>query len=175
VVDIPAKHPVLNRQATRLSRSGFLWGLVAIQAVAGGYFFWTILASLFGLPDLPLRWQARELVDLAAALGLILGAILSVLLALQASQARARAETARRLTAGEFTKVVQDYFATLALTEAEREVAWYILKGFAPAEIARLRGTAESTVRVQSTAIYRKAGVSGKSQLVSLIVEDLLL
>lgn len=153
----------------------FLWGLVALQVMAGGYFFWTILASLLGLPDLPLRWQAREMLDLAAALGLILGAILSVRLALQANRARDRANTARNLTAGAFTQVVQDYFGALGLTAAEREIAWYIVKGFPLAEIARMRGTAEGTVRVQSTAIYRKAGVSGKSQLISQIVEDLLL
>lgn len=159
----------------RTSESWFLWGLVAVQTIAGGYFLWTILAALLGLPDLPLRWQAREMVDLGAALGLILGAVLSVRLALQARRARDRAEKARRLTAGEFTRVVRDYFTELGLTEAEREVAWYIVKGFPIAEIARLRGTAEGTVRVQSTAIYKKAGVTGKSQLVSLIVEDLLL
>ena len=152
-----------------------LWLLVALQGLAGAYFLWTILASLLGLPDLPLRWQVREMIDLAATLGLILGAALSVRLAIAAGRARDRANKARRLTAGAFTEVVGDYFAELGLTEAERDVAWYIVKGFPQAEIARLRGTAEGTVRVQSTAIYRKAGVSGKSQLVSLIVEDLLL
>lgn len=161
--------------ARRLSRSGGLWLLVLVQALAGGYFLWEILASLFGLPTLPLRWQAREVVELAATSGLIVGAILSVRLAVRATRARDRADTARRLTAGEFTTIVQDYFADLGLTEAEREVAWYILKGFPISEIATLRGTAEGTVRVQSTSIYRKAGVNGKSQLVALIVEDLLL
>lgn len=152
-----------------------LWALVALQAVAGGYFLYTILASLFGLPDLPLRWQARELLDLTATLGLVFGTLLSVRLAIRAGRARDRADQAHRLTAGEFSAVVQDYFSRLGLTDAEREVAWYIVKGIPQAEIAQLRGTAEGTVRVQSTAIYRKAGVTGKSQLISLIVEDLML
>ena len=159
----------------RLSETVFLWGLVAVQLLGGGYFLSEILASIFGLPSLPLRWQAREIVELAATLGLILGAILSVRLALRAGREIHRAATARRLTAGEFSAVVGDYFATLGLTDAENEVAWLILKGMSVAEIAGLRGTAEGTVRVQSTAIYRKAGVSGKSQLVALLVEDLLL
>ena len=42
-------------------------------------------------------------------------------------------------------------------------------------EIAKLRGTREGTINVQGTAIYKKAGVNGKSQLVSLLVEDLLM
>ena len=49
------------------------------------------------------------------------------------------------------------------------------VKGLSVAEIAGIRGTAEGTARVQSTAVYRKAGVSGKTQLISQIVEDLLL
>lgn len=182
MADVEARVPRRTRTAPgRIARGAalrpgvFLWTLVALQAVAGLYFLWTILAALLGLPELPLRWQARELLDLAAALGLVLGAALSIRLALQATRARARADTARRLTAGAFTEVVNDYFRRLGLTEAERDVAWYIVKGIPLAEIARLRGTAEGTVRVQSTAIYRKAGVNGKSQLVSLIVEDLLL
>lgn len=146
-----------------------------MQALAGGYFLWEIVASLAGLPPPLLRWQAREAIELAATLGLILGAGLSVALALRAGRAIERADKARRLTAGEFTDIVRDYFVGLDLTEAERDVAWYILKGLSVSEIAGLRGTAEGTVRVQSAAIYRKAGVSGKSQLMALLVEDLLL
>lgn len=152
-----------------------LWALVLVQVLAGGYFLSEILASLFGLPPLPLRWQAREVVELAATLGLILGATLSVRLALRASREAVRAERARRMTAGDFTDIVQHYFVDLGLTEAETEVAWLIVKGLSLTEIANLRGTAEGTVRVQSTAIYRKAGVNSKTQLMALIVEDLLL
>lgn len=157
------KHPAL------------IWCLVAVQSLCGGYFLSELLGSLFGWPTLPLRWQWRELVELGAALGLILGALFGVSLALSARREIARANSALRLTSGKFTEEVESYFARLALTPAETEVAWFILKGLPLAEIARLRTTSESTVRVQSTAIYRKSGVSGKTQFLSLIVEDLLL
>ena len=42
-------------------------------------------------------------------------------------------------------------------------------------DIASLRDTREGTVKAQCTAIYRKAGVNGKSQFFSLIVEDVML
>jgi len=160
--------------APRRWGGAFLWGLVAVQGLAGAYFLWTILGALLGLPELPLRWQTREVLDLAADFGLVFGAVLSVRLAWRADRAGDRAETARRLTAGAFTAVVNEYFDALDLTSAEREVAWYIVKGFSQSEIARLRSTADGTVRVQSTAIYCKAGVAGKSQLLSQILEDLL-
>ena len=37
-----------------------------------------------------------------------------------------------------------------------------------------MRGTSEGTVKAQSNAIYRKAGVTGRTQLLSLFLEDLM-
>jgi DNA-binding CsgD family transcriptional regulator len=42
------------------------------------------------------------------------------------------------------------------------------------AEIGSLRATSEGTIKAQTNAIYRKAGVSGRSQLLSLFIEDLM-
>jgi DNA-binding CsgD family transcriptional regulator len=158
-----------------LKHPALVWILVAVQTLCGAYFLWEILASILGLPTLPLRWQMRELVEIGASLGLILGAVLGIQLARVASREMKRAENARRLTSGEFTSAVDEYFQTLDLTAAETEVAWFLLKGQSIAEIGQLRNTREGTVKAQCTAIYRKAGVSGKSQLFSLIVEDVLL
>lgn len=158
-----------------LRHPALVWSLVAVQVACGAYFLWEILASILGLPTLPLRWQTRELVEIGASLGLILGAALGVALARAASQEIARADNARRLTSGQFTAVVQEYFDRLGLTPAETEVAWFLLKGMSLSEIAALRNTRDGTVKAQCTAIYRKAGVSGKSQLFSVIVEDVLL
>lgn len=158
-----------------MSRPVLVWLLVAAQAICGAYFLWEILASLFGLPSLPLRWQWREIVEIGASLGLILGAVLGVRLALRAQRAEARADTARRLTSGEFSNVVHDYFEKLDLTQAELDVAWLVLKGLTINDIADLRSTKPGTVKAQCTSIYRKAGVSSKSQLFSQLVEDLLM
>ncbi len=158
-----------------LRHPAIVWGLVAMQVLGGSYFLWEILASILGLPTIPLRWQIREFVEIGASLGLILGAILGVQLARVASRETQRATNARRLTAGEFSAVVQDYFTGLGLTPAETEVAWFLLKGMSVTEIGALRDTAIGTVKAQCTAIYRKAGVTGKSQLFSSLVEDLLM
>ncbi|QTN35385.1 helix-turn-helix transcriptional regulator [Cognatishimia activa] len=153
----------------------FTWALVAVQCLCGAYFLWEIVASIAGLPSLPLRWQTRELVELGASLGLILGALLTVRLLFVAQRARQRADQARRMTSGQFTEIVDGYFQRLAFTEAETDVAWMLLKGLSTAEIAELRDTKLGTVKAQCTALYRKAGVKSKGQLFSLIVEDLLL
>jgi DNA-binding CsgD family transcriptional regulator len=152
-----------------------VWFLVALQMICGAYFLWEILASVLGLPIIPLRWEQREIVEIGATLGLLLGSLMGVALAITARREMRRAKRAQRLTAGQFTDVVREYFAKLGLTPAETEVAWYILKGMSISEIAELRNTREGTVKTQGTAIYKKAGVNGKSQLMSLLVEDLLL
>ncbi|MEX0286813.1 MAG: helix-turn-helix transcriptional regulator [Paracoccaceae bacterium] len=152
-----------------------VWTVVAIQAICGAYFLWEILASILGLPGLPLRWEQRELIELGASLGLVLGAILGARMAYRASRESHRAERARRLTSGQFAEVVETHFSDLGLTPAETEIAWFLLKGLSISEIADIRERSEGTVKAQCTAIYRKAGVNGKSQFFSAIVEDVLL
>jgi DNA-binding CsgD family transcriptional regulator len=60
------------------------------------------------------------------------------------------------------------------LSPAEQEVALLLLKGLSHKEIADIRGTSEATVRQQSTAIYRKAGLGGRHDLAAFFLEDLL-
>ncbi|NOX36811.1 MAG: response regulator transcription factor [Calditrichaeota bacterium] len=61
------------------------------------------------------------------------------------------------------------------LTEAEKEVAFLLLKGFSATQIARIRKTSVKTVRTQMNAIYSKSGLSGRSELTAFFLEDLLL
>ena len=53
-------------------------------------------------------------------------------------------------------------------------MAIFAIKGLKTHEIARLRQTSEGTVKAQCNAIYRKAGVSGRTQLLSVFIEDLM-
>jgi len=69
---------------------------------------------------------------------------------------------------------MQVRFSDWGLTVAERDVALFAIKGLSTLEIASLRGTAEGTVKAQTNAIYRKAGVNGRPQLLSLFIEDLM-
>jgi DNA-binding CsgD family transcriptional regulator len=61
------------------------------------------------------------------------------------------------------------------LTLAEKEVAFLLLKGLSLKEVADVRNTTEKTARVQSMAVYAKAGISGRSELSAFFLEDLLL
>ena len=60
------------------------------------------------------------------------------------------------------------------LSAAEKEVAFLLLKGLSLKEIATTRRTTEKTARVQSSAVYAKSGLAGRSELSAFFLEDLL-
>ena len=70
---------------------------------------------------------------------------------------------------------IERQFERWKLTEAEAEIGVFLLKGLSLKEISNLRQTSERTVREQARALYRKAGLSGRSSLAAFFLEDLLL
>lgn len=68
---------------------------------------------------------------------------------------------------------VASQFDTWGLTEAETEVASFILKGAALKDIATLRKTTETTIRQQAQSIYRKSGLNNRAELSAYFLEDL--
>ncbi len=61
------------------------------------------------------------------------------------------------------------------LTPAEAEVGMLLLKGLSHKEAAEVRSTSERTVRQQARSLYKKAGLTGRSELAAFFLEDLLL
>lgn len=68
---------------------------------------------------------------------------------------------------------VDTQFARWELTEAERNVAFMLLKGLRLKEIAAARATSERTVRQQALSVYRKARVDGRTELAGFFLEGL--
>jgi len=157
----------------RIIRRVILGLLLLVQAGSTLFFFWDIIVSFFGLRTVPLSWQLHELIEIGAMLGLVLGMVFGAIafsrLKAAADIAQARLERAQLA----FRDLLEERFALWALTPAERDVALFAIKGMSTSEIADLRGTSEGTVKAQSNAIYRKAGVSGRAQLLGVFIEDL--
>lgn len=151
-----------------------LAAVVAVQALCSLFFIWDILAGVFGLRSEPLSWQARELIEIGAALGLILGVVLGAVLLVRIFRHNRRIEVQLRRASTAFAELLEERFTEWGLTPSERDVAWFTIKGLTLVEIAGLRGTSEGTIKAQSNAIYRKAGVNGRTQLLSLFIEDLM-
>ena len=70
--------------------------------------------------------------------------------------------------------LIRQQFADWKLTDSEQSVGLLLLKGLSFREIAAVRDTREKTVRAQASAIYRKAGVSGRHAFSAWFIEDFL-
>ncbi len=149
-----------------------LWATLAVQCLCAFFFVSDILFSVLGLP--PFNWTFRELIEIGASVGLVLGIVVAVLLIRRSQRRTAEVEGQLRIARGAFADLLEERFAGWALTPAERDVALFAIKGLSTQDIAGLRGTSEGTVKAQTNAIYRKAGVSGRPQLLSLFIEDLM-
>jgi DNA-binding CsgD family transcriptional regulator len=148
--------------------------ILVMQAACAFFFVSDIISSVFGLRSTPISWEARELIEIGAAIGLILGLILGAIALRRTARARTDAEARLRRASQAFMELLHERFREWSLTDAERDVALFAIKGLSTAEIASLRATAEGTVKAQTAAIYRKAGVSGRPQLLALFIDDLM-
>lgn len=148
--------------------------VVAVQVLCSLFFTWDIAAGVLGLRTKPIAWELRELIEIGAAIGLALGVFLGAVLLVRTFRRNRHIEGQLRRASTAFAALLDERFAEWGLTPSERDVAWFTIKGMTLAEIAKLRHTSEGTVKAQSNAIYRKAGVNGRTQLLSLFIEDLM-
>ena len=157
-------------------RFRWIWtlALFLFQLVCAAVFLLDMLSSLFDVRTTPISWSAREMLELGAACGLLGGLGLAAWLLADAVRSRHLAEDRLARVSGDFGALLQQRFTEWGLTTAERDVALFVIKGFTTAEIAGLRKTSEGTVKAQTAAIYRKAEVVGRSQLLSLFIDELL-
>jgi DNA-binding CsgD family transcriptional regulator len=148
--------------------------ILGLQALCAFFFISDIVFSVLGLRAQPVAWQTREILEIGAALGLVLGFALGALALARTRTRQKHAEAQLRLASGAFMELLAERFDEWSLTPAERDVALFAIKGLSTQEIATLRNTSEGTVKAQTNAIYRKAGVSGRPQLLSHFIEDLM-
>jgi DNA-binding CsgD family transcriptional regulator len=66
-------------------------------------------------------------------------------------------------------------FDAWELTDAERETALMLLKGFSHKRIGKLTDRSERTVRQHAVVVYRKSGLAGRSELAAFFLEGVLL
>lgn len=157
-----------------MGRLGLAAGLFLAQALCAIVFVSDIFSALIGFETGSLSWEMRELLEIAAALGLISGAVLGGLAMRRIILDRNKAQERLRRASGAFLDLLEERFSEWGLTPAESDVALFAIKGMSTAEISVLRSTSEGTVKAQTNAIYRKAGVTGRSQLLSLFIDDLM-
>jgi len=157
-----------------MTRPTVLIAILLVQTIGAAVFLWDLIGGMLGLRTTPISWQTRELMEIGAALGLLLGIAMGAIVLFRAQKRSALVEAQLRAASGAFMDLMQERFVEWGLTAAERDVALFAMKGLTLQDIAKLRETSEGTVKAQTNAIYRKAGVNGRPQLLSLFIEDLM-
>ncbi|WP_284163039.1 helix-turn-helix transcriptional regulator [Frigidibacter sp. SD6-1] len=164
---------MIQRLVRRFRLETLLIALMVVQAVCAAMFLGDVIDDYVerapgGGFDFHITLELVANVGLVAAI-LVEGYFLRWLL-----RQNERAERALSAASGALHELMRAYFDSWGLTPSEAEVAQFTIKGFSIAEIAGLRGAAEGTVKSQLNAIYRKSGLAGRGQLVSLLIEDIL-
>ncbi len=154
-------------------KPGLLWSLLAVQALCTLFFLADALGDLLFHTDV-IPEASSDLFEFIVVLVLIGSTGFTALQVHRVTQRQKHLESQLRAASGAFTEIVNEHFDSWALSEAERDVALLLIKGLSIAEIAGLRETKDGTIKAQSNAIYRKSGVAGRAQLVSLFIEELM-
>ena len=150
----------------RMRRAMFLLA-AALQIVCGLIFFSDVVSEWNLL-------RPANLAEWAGVVGLAIGAGLSLREYRAVLRRNQRIERALDSASGGFQASIEAHFREWGLTRAERDVALLTVKGLTIPEIARMRDTAEGTVKAQNASIYRKAGVSSRAELISALIEELI-
>ncbi|MEX2647886.1 MAG: helix-turn-helix transcriptional regulator [Alphaproteobacteria bacterium] len=176
----------LGQLTARLRGSRFLTvGVLGVSMFASMF----VLEVIDADEALTARYLLLEALDLAVLVGFA-SAIAALVLGRVSSQAseigelRGDIEAAKaqgsawrermRRHMEDLAEAVLRQFRDWELTEAEQDIGFLLLKGFSLKEIANFRATHEGTVRQQAAAIYRKAGLEGRTALAAFFFEDLL-
>lgn len=150
-----------------------LWGLLAIQAFCASFFLLDAMMDVLGWEDQG-TFVDSDIFEGAIVVALVLGLAFTAQQLHQLLNRQKRMEDQLKAASGAFSELLEEHFDAWSLTASERDVALLAIKGLAIAEIARVRETKEGTVKAQCAAIYRKAGVSGRPQLLSLFIDELM-
>lgn len=154
------------------SRPMFLWGLFILQVVCTFFFAKDSIQDALGIPET--IGEANDLLETGVTLCLALGTIFTGWELRRTFQRQEKMRQQIEVASGAFADILQKQFDAWSLTEAEQAVALLGIKGYSIAEIAQLRSTKEGTIKAQNASVYRKAGVSGRLQLLSHFIEDLM-
>ena len=163
----------MTERKTRSGRRPILL-IIALQGLCAVFFVGNDLVSRLGVSILPTYPILYDLIDIGAGLGLGLGIIVGAVILFRSLKEQRRAEEDLYRARADFGMHLSERFERWGLTPAETDVAIFAIKGLRLQEIAELRRTSEGTVKAQANAIYRKAGVNVRSQLLSLFIEDMM-
>ena len=147
---------------------------IAIYTLSAVAYIYEFAMEVTGFEPIMIPWEWHEVLMIMILLGFLTGFVVIWKAYLVLRHRNQAVEQQLSLAKDAFGKELDKRMASWGLSEAETEVARLTIKGMSLDEIARLRQTQVGTIKTQSSSIYKKAGVRTRSQLSSLIIEELL-
>jgi len=144
-----------------------------VIAICEAFFLLDVFADFFQV-DISTSWFDHNIIELITAVSLAPALVIIGLQIKRLLREHREAQDSVRVAAGELLTVIYSKFDQWQLSPSENEIALLLIKGLTAQEIADMRNTRPGTVKSQSSTIYQKAGVRGRSELVAYFVEDLL-
>lgn len=160
-------------KAPARTKGAAIAALMLVQGFCAAFFLTDLIVDFFQEPTSEILTLHFAL-EVLANLGLVAGVIFEGAYLVRLLRRQAHADRALSVASGALHEVMEGYFEEWRLTPAEANVATFTIKGSSISEIARLRGSAEGTIKTHLNAIYRKAGVNGRGELVNLLIEEIL-
>lgn len=165
------KHSRINFSLPRDTRA--LWVGLLLSVVCIGFFSYDVLIDLF-LGEDATNTHFHTILEVLVVLAAVAAFLVHARELQRFSVRHRRLSVQMRVASGDFAAVVEELFCEWGLTPAERSVAIYLIKGLSLADIADLRGAKVGTVKAQSNAIYQKAAVHGRQELLACLLDELL-
>jgi len=164
--------PLFNISGIRVSTL-FLAVIVVLQAGFSLFYIVDMAMEVFGIRKVAVSWEFREAVQVVTIIGLLLGAFLGTVVLRNITRNVRDVDNRMLAASGQFHQLMTRRFEEWGLSPSEKDVALFTLKGLSNSEIAEARGKSVGTIKAQCNAIYQKAGVTGRTQLISHFIEDL--
>ena len=147
--------------------------LVVIQALCASFFAIDIIRDFketgaYASSVNHLNIETLATVSLLFAIGFEISFIMTLL------RRKAHLENSVSVATSAIHDVIEAHFDHWGLTNSEKDVATFLVKGLGIAETARMRGCAEGTVKSHLNAIYRKSGTHNRAELLSLIIDSMM-
>lgn len=147
---------------------------LAMQVFSLVLFSGEIYVDSYGKGLIYISWEVHEAIEITAVVGLLIGFVLGLMLVRNLLARNTKVEGQLRVASGEFHTLLKEHFVQWGLSPSETDVAYFAIKGLSNNEIAELRGTSDGTVKAQLNAVYKKAGLESRTQLLGYFIEELM-
>ena len=148
----------------------FLIALIGGQIICAAVFFSSVLSDAW--EDLGFDWH--QLSAFLAIIALVAGIVFEAYYLVVLLQRKANLERSVGMASSALQAVIESHFSEWRLTASEHDVATLMVKGLSIAEIAKIRGSAEGTIKAHLNNIYRKSNTRNRAEVLSSIMDAML-